>query len=120
MIRATGSGDITISNVSNRQLAVTLQGSGDLTASGKTSDLELTMQGSGNSDLRSLAAANTKVRLYGAGNASVRAEHSFDGQVFGRGQVLLIGAPTHINRAIYGQGKILVESLQHRGKPHVQ
>jgi hypothetical protein len=106
-IKAIGSGDIAITNVANRRLAVTLQGSGDLSVAGRTGELDLRMYGSGDSDTRALAASWVKVGIYGVGDARVRAAESFHGRVYGQGTVRFSGNPKHVNISSPGSGRII-------------
>lgn len=69
----SGSGDSVIHGVNGEPLAVTINGSSNVQATGRTRQLKLSINGSGNAAFGGLSAGNVDVGLHGSGNATVRA-----------------------------------------------
>jgi len=92
--------------VSNRQLQLASRGSGDILVSGRTGALDLKLQGSGDANLRSLAAANGTVGVFGSGDAVVRVSGRLDASAFGSGDVHYIGRPASLSVRKGGSGDV--------------
>ena len=106
-VLSTGSGNIAISNVANRQLELVTRGSGDLRAQGRTGALRVTVQGSGNADLRGLNADRAEVSVLGSGNAWVATSGAVAARSFGSGNVYVIGRPSSLQVSQGGSGRVI-------------
>ncbi len=104
--RTAGSGDVVIEGVENPRLALTIQGSGAVRATGRTRRLDLSIHGSGNADLANLAAVDADAGLYGSGTATVRVSGRLDARVIGSGDLRYIGRPSAIGQQRMGSGRI--------------
>jgi hypothetical protein len=101
-----GSGDVTIHGVNNDRLELTIHGSGDMQASGRTRDLDVDIYGSGNARLTSLAAQNADVDIYGSGNAAVSVRGSLGARVMGSGNIRYVGRPASLRARQFGSGTV--------------
>ena len=102
-----GSGDAVIHQVNSSRLRLAINGSGDLVATGRTSELDIAVYGSGRARLESLAAGDVKAGMYGSGRATVRAAGNLDASVFGSGTLHYIGNPQHVRQRTFGSGRIV-------------
>lgn len=103
----SGSGDVAIHQLNNSRLGLTINGSSDVVATGRTGNLDLAIRGSGSARLSGLAAGDVKAKLYGSGDAKVRASGRLDANVFGSGTLRYIGHPQHLSQRTFGSGKIV-------------
>jgi hypothetical protein len=106
----SGSGDVVLHDVSNGQLSLTMNGSGSMTANGRTGRLHVTINGSGRAQLASLSANDVSAGLFGSGNATVNAHGRLDAQIFGSGSLHYIGKPTELRSSHFGSGRILASN----------
>ncbi|GAA4042656.1 hypothetical protein GCM10022281_24800 [Sphingomonas rosea] len=104
--QSTGSGNATITGIDSPRLALTLTGSGNIRATGRTGELRLGVNGSGNADVAGLAAARAEVTVHGSGNADVRAEQNLDAAVYGSGSINYAGRAA-VQQRRYGSGSIV-------------
>ena len=103
----SGSGDVLIHDVNNDALALTMNGSGSMTANGQTGQLHLKLNGSGRAQLASLAATDVSAGLFGSGNATVNAHGRLDAEVFGSGTLHYVGRPGELRASHFGSGRIV-------------
>ena len=102
-----GSGNVVIRDVSSPHLKLTLQGSGDIQANGRTGELDLALLGSGRARLADLSATDVSAGVFGSGEAIVRASGKLDAQMFGSGVVRYVGNPKSLRSSRFGSGKII-------------
>ena len=119
-----GSGDLHISGVDNKKLALSVAGSGDLRFEGKTDLLAVSIAGSGDVRLTGkaeqltagiagsgdihgfdLVASNATVSIRGSGDAKVNVAKSLNIQIFGSGDVHYKGNPT-VCQQVAGSGDV--------------
>ncbi len=122
---ASGSGDISVTNLETErfefglsgsgdffvqgkthEMEISLSGSGDVTAEGQTQGLEINLSGSGNISARDLKAEEVYVKISGSGDVKVFAEESFDGTISGSGRIAYYGDPEHTSSRVSGSGRI--------------
>jgi hypothetical protein len=101
-----GSGDIAVKNLEGDLLDCRIKGSGDFSADGKVRELEIGVYGSGDVDARDLLAKEANVVIKGSGDARVHADESFDGSVYGSGDIAYYGDPEHTSKHVAGSGSI--------------
>jgi hypothetical protein len=101
-----GSGDITVKNLYGDYLECHINGSGDFSTDGEVEELEIRVYGSGDVDARDLRAKQANVVIKGSGDARVHADDSFDGSVYGSGDITYYGDPEHTSKHISGSGSI--------------
>lgn len=102
----SGSGAIDVRGVHGAYLAVSLPGSGLLTASGTVNRLNVTLGGSGLAQLTSLTARQVRAVVSGSGMIRVTAAQSLDATVSGSGAISYRGNPADVSRDITGSGAI--------------
>ncbi len=103
----SGSGDVLIHDVNNGQLSLTMNGSGSMSANGRTGRLHVTLNGSGRAQLGSLAATDVSAGLFGSGSATVNAHGRLDAQIFGSGTLHYVGKPAELRSSHFGSGRIV-------------
>jgi hypothetical protein len=105
-VSISGSGDMEITGLNQESLSYEISGSGDLVASGSVEELDIKVSGSGDVDTRELKAKEAYVRIYGSGDVSVYAVNSFDGAIFGSGDIRYYGDPEYVSTDVAGSGDI--------------
>ncbi len=106
----SGSGDVLIHDVNNGALALTMNGSGSMTANGRTGRLDVTLNGSGRAQLASLAATDVTAGLNGSGSATVNAHGRLDARIFGSGSLRYVGKPTELRTSHFGSGRVIASN----------
>ncbi len=103
----SGSGNITINNLSAKTVNFALSGSGNITAAGNAERVTVSLNGSGNIFLDSLKAKSAGVKLKGSGNIKVYASESLEASIPGSGTVQYRGNPPAVNRSVTGSGNVI-------------
>lgn len=106
----SGSGDVLIHDVNNGALALTMNGSGSMTANGRTGRLDVTLNGSGRAQLASLAATDVTAGLNGSGSATVNAHGRLDARIFGSGSLRYVGKPAELRTSHFGSGRVVASN----------
>ena len=88
------------------QLTVTVSGSGQLSAAGTVTRLDVTLSGDGQAQLSQLAARDVHAVLTGSGLIQVTATTSLDAAVPGTGAIIYSGNPPQVTTSITGTGTI--------------
>jgi hypothetical protein len=101
----SGSGNITVTGIKAARLTVILPGSGDISASGSVTRLNISIDGSGNAQCSGLIARNVDAVVSGSGDIFVTATQSLDAKVAGSGAVLYSGNP-QVTTSITGSGDV--------------
>jgi hypothetical protein len=89
-----GSSGVDLHGLAGPSLALRIQGSGDVTASGRVDSLDAEIAGSGDVRLADLAARTAQVRVRGSGDSDLNVSDSLDVGVAGSGDVTYRGHPT--------------------------
>ncbi|KAK0359705.1 hypothetical protein LTR94_030254, partial [Friedmanniomyces endolithicus] len=84
-----GSGDLRISAYDQPTMDMDISGSAEVAATGRTGLLRLDISGSGDADLRTLAAQDANVQVSGSGNADIAPTGEADVSISGSGDVTL-------------------------------
>lgn len=100
-----GSGDVEILGVSGQRFAVSIAGSGEVSATGTVRRLEASIEGSGELDLQGLQAAEAKVSIEGSGGIRVQATDALDYKIEGSGDIRYRGTP-EVSGGISGSGSV--------------
>ncbi len=106
-VRLAGSGEIRLSEVNSETLVLTLEGSGDIQASGNVTFLVIEMSGAGDLELSQLTSSNSKVSISGAGDVDINVTGVLDVVIEGSGDVIYSGSPQKILTKIMGSGEVL-------------
>ncbi len=101
-----GSGSIDLRDVTQDDVDLTINGSGEIHARGQASELSATINGSGRLLAEDLEAEEAAVTLNGSGSADVHASQLVRAQVMGSGTVSYYGAPEEVQPSVLGSGSI--------------
>jgi len=102
-----GSGDVRVYNVNNARLSLVTRGSGDMSAQGRTRDLVVTIQGSGDSDVRGLASSSATASVQGSGDIRVTTNGALNASVAGSGTIYYAGSPQPLHVHTAGSGDVI-------------
>ncbi len=100
------SANINLQGISSDIFEINLEGTGRITAQGKTRKLILKADGSGNIDTKALQADDVIINIDGSVDLTVRAHNNLDITIDGVSDVTYYGNPDTITKAIDGVGKI--------------
>jgi hypothetical protein len=101
-----GSGDVTLTGLSEDALSLEVDGAAEIEASGTVDELTATIKGAGDANLFGLAARSARVAVEGAGDADVSVSEALDVTVDGAGDVSYRGNPVVGRSEISGAGDI--------------
>lgn len=104
-VSVSGSGDITAIGIDADSFDVEIDGSGRIEAAGTAGTLSVEISGSGNYVGEDLVASVGTVRVSGSGDAVVNITDELDADVSGSGDIEYIGEP-NITSSISGSGDI--------------
>lgn len=114
-----GRNDLTIEDYKQERLRIHISGSGEVTARGETSNLELNVSGSGEADLAGLATKVAVVDINGSGEAIVAPTEQARLEISGNGDVTLTTNPKQVQTDVSGSGDIHYASPASGGEPSV-
>ncbi|MFB9949379.1 GIN domain-containing protein [Rhizobium puerariae] len=101
-----GSGDLTLSQINQSKLELSIKGSGDASATGAVDAVALDISGSGEAMFKELTARSVQVEIRGSGDAQLTAQVDADVSISGSGDVELFGHPIMRHSQIRGSGNI--------------
>lgn len=102
----SGSGSLTIRNYDQPTLDLSISGSGDASAHGKTATLDLDIAGSGEADLSDLVTTDATVGISGSGEARVAPTGTARLSIAGSGDITLTTRPAKLESNVSGSGDI--------------
>jgi hypothetical protein len=108
VVRVQGSSDLALGRIDADELAVEINGSGDIDANGTVGNLIASIEGSGDADLRDLRARTATVSIEGSGDAKVAVQDQLDVSVQGSGDVSYRGNP-RVSQHVEGSGDVHAE-----------
>ena len=101
-----GSPSLSLAAYDQPELTVEINGSGEVTGSGKTESLTVSIAGSGDASLSGLQANNASVSISGSGDAEVAAKGAVQVAIAGSGDVTLTTKPASLSSNIDGSGDL--------------
>jgi hypothetical protein len=101
-----GSSDMTIRGYDQPTLAIDSSGSGDVSVSGVTKALNLTMTGSGDADLSDLLTTDAEIDMSGSGDARIAPTGGVVADLSGSGDLDLATPPATLRQSITGSGDV--------------
>lgn len=101
-----GSPSLSLTGYDQPELAIEINGSGDVTGAGKTQSLNLSIAGSGQARLADLQARDAGVSVSGSGEADVNASGAVQVAIAGSGEVTLTTKPASLTSNIDGSGEL--------------
>ena len=105
LVSVSGSGSLTMPQLTARSLTTTVTGSGDATLGGSSPRHSISVSGSGEVRAADLRTDDTTVRVSGSGNARVNAAKTLAARTSGSGSVLVSGNP-QITSSKSGSGTV--------------
>jgi hypothetical protein len=105
-LELNGAGNVTINGVAGDALSISLQGAGNLEATGKVQRLVVSLNGAGNLDMSRLVSQQADVTLNGAGQIKVHATAELSSTLNGVGSVAYFGNPPTVKNSLNGAGSI--------------
>ena len=106
VLNLSGDGQISVTGVKAPRLAVTVSGSGLLSAAGATTRLDVTLSGAGQAQLDQLIARDVHAVVTGSGLIQVTATTSLDAAVPGTGAIIYSGNPPQVTTSVTGTGAV--------------
>ena len=101
----SGSGDIVASGIDVKALELRISGAGEATLSGRASQLDARISGSGRVDAVKLATDDADVKVTGSGKLTLTARNTLKTHITGAGDVDYYGDPA-VERHVTGAGRI--------------
>lgn len=105
-LNLSGDGRISVTGISVPQLTVIVSGSGQLSAAGTATRLDVTLSGEGQAALSQLSARDVHAVLTGSGLIQVTAMSSLNAAVPGTGLIMYTGNPSQVVTSVTGTGSI--------------
>ena len=102
----SGSGDLLIRDYDQPSLAVTVNGSGEVQATGRTETVDLDISGSGEADFSGLETRDADITISGSGEAAVGPTGAARISLSGSGEVDLTRRPASVSQTISGSGEV--------------
>ncbi|MGA0607238.1 GIN domain-containing protein [Phenylobacterium sp. VNQ135] len=105
----SGANRLTIENYNQPSLSVDVSGASEVSARGRTDELDIDISGAGEAEMGQLATRDADVDISGAGEATVAPIGKARLQISGMGEINLTTEPSDLETDISGAGRI------HRG-----
>lgn len=102
----SGSARLSIRNYDQPHLLMTMSGSGEVDAQGRTETVKLAITGSGEADLSGLETTDADVDISGSGDATVGPTGVASIEISGSGNVDLTRRPASLTQSISGSGEV--------------
>jgi len=102
----SSSGDLFIRGYDQPSLAVAINGSGEVDATGRTETVDLDISGSGEADLSGVETRDADVEISGSGEAVVGPTGAARISISGSGEVDLTRRPDSLTQTISGSGDV--------------
>src|SRR3984957_1287980 len=102
-----GVGDMSLENIDQPDLKITVAGAGNVAASGNVKRLELQVAGASDAKLAGLAVDWAGGHLAGSSQIDVAPKDDLEANIVGSGTVMLHSEPKNIETHIIGSGRII-------------
>lgn len=102
----SSSGDLLIRGYDQPNLTVSINGSGEVQATGRTETVDLDISGSGEADLSGLLTRDADIDISGSGEAAVGPTGAARITISGSGDVDLTRRPTSLTQNVSGSGDV--------------
>jgi hypothetical protein len=104
-VTVSGAGDVVLDGLDSDRFEISVEGAGEVEATGRADHLAASIDGAGDARLGNLSARTAEVSVQGAGDASVRVSERLDVEVRGAGDVFYSGDPV-VSSDIQGAGDL--------------
>ncbi len=118
-IMISGAGDASIAWLTADEIVVRISGAGNVKLAGQVVEQDIQINGFGNYRAGNLRTQTTKVKVSGAGNATLWVTGTLDVQISGAGNVEYYGRPSVIQN-ISGVGKLISHGEKASEAPEAQ
>jgi len=105
-VRISGSAKVTLDNLSQPELALTISGSGSMRAQGSVDQITATISGSGDTRLGDVALKRLTAKISGSGSIEAAPKEDADIHISGSGNVKLLSRPVRLTSKVAGSGRI--------------
>jgi Putative auto-transporter adhesin, head GIN domain len=105
-VEVSGSGDVSVEELSGDVFRAEVSGAGNVEATGDVDRVEAEVSGAGDIQVASLVAREATAEVSGAGNIQVHATDSLDASVSGAGDITYTGDPPDLETDVSGAGEI--------------
>jgi Putative auto-transporter adhesin, head GIN domain len=105
-VTISGTGDMEVDGIQNKQLDVAILGTGALDLAGKTEALRVNVSGTGQVKAKELVASTVELSVAGTAQAVLHASKSFEVNVQGTAAVKVLGKPATVKKNIVGTAAI--------------
>jgi len=105
-VRISGSARVTLENLSQLELTLTISGSGSARAQGVVDQLTATISGSGDARLADVALKHLTAKISGSGTIEAAPKDEADINISGSGNVKLLSRPARLKSHVSGSGRI--------------
>lgn len=104
-----GASRLTIDAYDQPELAVEINGSGDVVASGKAGKVSISVAGSGKADLGGVETRDAAIDIAGSGDATASPTGAAKVSIAGSGDVNLLSKPASLEKDVAGSGDVHVD-----------
>jgi putative autotransporter adhesin-like protein len=101
-----GSGRLAIAGYKQDKLSINVSGDAEVSAKGETKAVELSIAGSGDTDLSDLKVSDANVDIEGSGQATLAPTGVANVNISGSGDVTLLSRPAKLESNVSGSGSI--------------
>jgi hypothetical protein len=105
-VALSGAGNIDLSNIEYIHLKADMSGAGNMSLSGKATEIDMDMSGAGNIDAVNLAAEKGRCDVSGVGRISCDVRDDLQAHVSGIGGVRYKNKPANLSKHVSGIGKV--------------
>lgn len=105
-MKVSGSGNITLDELTGDELDAAISGSGDIYLTGSVGELDIRISGSGGIKAPSLTVDECSVKISGSGNCEINAGKELEAHISGSGKVIYFSNP-RVNAFVSGSGRVI-------------
>ncbi|MEZ5325363.1 MAG: head GIN domain-containing protein [Verrucomicrobiales bacterium] len=105
-VNVHGSGNVRLDSVTDNELSLVINGSGNITGKGTVKTLHAISNGSGNLLLKHLTAQTGQVATNGSGNAEINVTSTLAASISSSGNITCHGAPGTVKSQNAGSGQL--------------
>lgn len=105
-VEMRGSSDVSYKDFSQKDLSLSINGSGDAFLSGTVEKLDIRVSGSGDVRAKELVAKHASLMVSGSGSIKANVTTEADAVVSGSGEIKVVGNPSKKSERVSGSGSI--------------
>ena len=108
-VSVMGSGEVKADGVDQKKINLSVQGSGEISVSGRVDSMIASVQGSGKIKTKRLISEKADLSVQGSGKIKCWVSNSADASVMVSGDIRILGNPETLKKSVMGSGKIKKE-----------